>query len=79
MWEAQREEVRSREEERGRERKREEKRGRERKREIVLIAESETDLQALMNLVNVWCSKWRLDVNLLKTNVMHVRKQQCMR
>ena len=43
--------------------------------DIVLLADSETDLQALLNIVNVWCSKWRLEVNLLKTNVMHVKKQ----
>ena len=43
--------------------------------DIVLLAESEVDLQALLNIVNVWCSKWRLEVNLLKTNVMHVRKK----
>ena len=36
--------------------------------EIALLAESETDLQALLNIVNVWCSKWRLEVNLLKTS-----------
>ena len=47
--------------------------------DIVLLADSETDLQALLNIVNVWCSKWRLEVNLLKTNVMHVKKQQCRR
>ena len=47
--------------------------------DIVLLADSEIDLQALLNIVNVWCSKWRLEVNLLKTNVMHVKKQQCRR
>ena len=47
--------------------------------DIVLLADSETDLQSLLNIVNVWCSKWRLEVNLLKTNVMHVKKQQCRR
>ena len=45
--------------------------------DIVLLADSETDLQALLNIVNVWCSKWRLEVNLLKTNIMHIRKNQC--
>ena len=47
--------------------------------DIVLLSDSETDLQALLNIVNVWCSKWRLEVNLLKTNVMHIRKKQCRR
>ena len=42
--------------------------------DIVLLADDEAQLQALLNAVNSWCSKWRLEVNLLKTNVMHVRK-----
>ena len=44
--------------------------------DIVLLAETEIDLQNLLNLVNIWCSKWRLEVNLLKTNIMHVRNKQ---
>ena len=47
--------------------------------DIVLLAESEAGLQSLLDIVNLWCSRWRLDVNLLKTNVMHVRKQQKQR
>ena len=47
--------------------------------DIVLLAESEIDLQNLLNIVNAWCSKWRLEVNLLKTNIMHVRKNQKLR
>ena len=42
--------------------------------DIVLLANSEADLQLLLDIVHSWCSKWRLEVNLLKTNVMHVRK-----
>ena len=41
--------------------------------DIVVISETEEDLQLLLNIVNQWCLKWRLSVNLLKTNVMHVR------
>ena len=47
--------------------------------DIVLLAKSEDDLQSLLNIVNSWCSKWRLEVNLLKTNIMHVRKKQARR
>ena len=47
--------------------------------DIVLLAETEADLQDLLNIVNLWCSKWRLEVNLLKTNIMHVRKNQVQR
>ena len=45
--------------------------------DIVLLAESEIELQNLLNIVNSWCAKWRLEVNLLKTNIMHIRKKQC--
>ena len=41
--------------------------------DIVLLAKSEHDLQSLLFLVEHWCRNWRLEVNLTKTNVMHVR------
>ena len=44
--------------------------------DIVILAESEDDLQSLIDIVNQWCSKWRLSVNLLKTNIMHVRNRR---
>ena len=46
--------------------------------DIVLLTSSETDMQDLLLIVEIWCKKWRLEVNLTKTNVMHVRdkKQQ---
>ena len=47
--------------------------------DIVLLADDEHDLQALLTIVNTWCSKWRLEVNLLKTNIMHVHKKQKQR
>ena len=47
--------------------------------DIVLLTSNEEDMQFLLNLVEVWCSKWRLEVNLTKTNVMHVRGRGCRR
>ena len=41
--------------------------------DIICMAESETDLQELLMIVETWCRKWRLEVNLAKTNIMHVR------
>ena len=41
--------------------------------DLVCIAETEADLQKLLDVINSWCQKNRLTVNLLKTNVMHVR------
>ena len=41
--------------------------------DIVLFAENEIDLQSLLNIVEIWCEKWTLEVNLSKTNILHVR------
>ena len=44
--------------------------------DIVLLASNENDLQLLLLIVENWCKDWRLEVNLTKTNVMHVRAKQ---
>ena len=44
--------------------------------DIVLLAPNENDLQTLLFIVECWCKKWRLEVNLTKTNILHVRKSQ---
>ena len=41
--------------------------------DLILMASNENDLQFLLNIVENWCTKWRLEVNLTETNVMHVR------
>ena len=41
--------------------------------DLVCMAENEQDMQELLYLVETWCTRWRLEVNLTKTNVMHVR------
>ena len=46
--------------------------------DIVLFAENEEDLQSLLFIVQVWCEKWRLQVNLAKTNILHVRSKRKM-
>ena len=45
--------------------------------DIILLAANENDLQFLLNIVENWCHKWRLEVNLAKTNIMHVRNPRC--
>ena len=42
--------------------------------DIVLLTDEDDQLQALLNAVDSWCLKWRPEVKLLKTNVLHVRK-----
>ena len=42
--------------------------------DLVCIAENAKDLQSLINIVNLWCKKFRIEANLSKTEIMHVRK-----
>ena len=42
--------------------------------DLVCIASNEKDLQSLIDIVNSWCSKFGLEANLLKTEILHVRK-----
>ncbi len=41
--------------------------------DIVLISDDETDLQRLLDIVRLWCRKWKLLVNLDKTKIVHYR------
>ena len=44
--------------------------------DIVLMTANENDLQLLLIIVENWCRRWRLEVNLTKTNIMHVRPKR---
>ena len=44
--------------------------------DIVLLAENEHDLQELLFVIEKWCKKWRLEVNLTKTNILHIRNKR---
>ncbi len=39
--------------------------------DIVLIADNEIELQRLIDIVKKWCRKWKLEVNLEKTKIVH--------
>ena len=41
--------------------------------DVAIISETETDMQAMLNVVREWCNKWNMSVNLTKTKAMHVR------
>ena len=43
--------------------------------DIVLLAETEINLQKMLNILSLWCSKWRLTINDDKTQIIHFRKQ----
>ena len=42
--------------------------------DLTLIAESENDLQPMLNCLCEWCCKWRMKINLGKTNIIHFKK-----
>ena len=41
--------------------------------DLAIIAESEQDLQHQLHVLENWCKKWRMRVNVKKTNVVHFR------
>ena len=44
--------------------------------DIVLFASSEESLQSMLNIVQIWCEKYRLQLNLSKTNILHVHNKR---
>ena len=42
--------------------------------DIILIAETEDDLQKMLDTLSIWSNIWRMEVNPEKTKVMHCRK-----
>ena len=43
--------------------------------DIVLLTENAEDMQRMLNVLHVWCGKWRLVVNESKTKVVHFRNR----
>ena len=43
--------------------------------DIMLMSESEEDLQIMLDFVHEWCDKWRLRINYAKSNVMLIRNK----
>jgi hypothetical protein len=47
--------------------------------DIVLMAESEQDLQDMLSRLELWCNSWEMKVNISKTKVVHFRPQSTVR
>ncbi len=41
----------------------------------ILLAETEPELQTMLNKLNEWCSKWKMSINETKTNVVHFKNK----
>ena len=44
--------------------------------DIILLAESEEDLQKMLDCTNEWCKKWKMFVNKDKTKIVHFRNKR---
>ena len=44
--------------------------------DIVLIAPNKEESQDMLDILNTWCKKWRMRVNVGKSQVVHVRNHQ---
>jgi len=47
--------------------------------DVALLAPDEQSLQLMLNCLNVWCKKWRLQLNQSKTKVIHFRNPSVSR
>ena len=45
--------------------------------DMVLLSNSEKDLQSMLDKMYNWCQKWRLKVNETKSNIVHFRPSRC--
>ena len=43
--------------------------------DIVLLAPSEESLKVLIKVVEEWCGRWRMNLNITKTKVLHFREK----
>ena len=44
--------------------------------DIVLLAENEKDLQTLLDITQDWCYKWKMNINVEKSKIMHFRQNK---
>ena len=44
--------------------------------DLVIMSESEKDLQDMLHMVNKWCIKWSMQINLEKSKALHFRRKR---
>ena len=43
--------------------------------DVVILAQDEDSLQCLLDILNIWCVKWRQQINQEKSQIVHLRNQ----
>ena len=43
--------------------------------DVVILAETEGDLQVILNSVNNWCRPWGISINVKKIELLHFRQK----
>ena len=44
--------------------------------DLVIMSESEKDLQDMLHMVNKWCIKWSMQINPEKSKALHFRRKR---
>ena len=39
--------------------------------DIALVSDSERNMQGILDIVKNWCHKWRMNINVYKTDIVH--------
>jgi hypothetical protein len=47
--------------------------------DLLLLAETEVELQNMLNVLHVWCHKWKMKINNDKSMIMHIRTHSTVR
>ena len=43
----------------------------------VFLAQNESDLLYMLEVLSKWCNKWKVKINCLKTEIVHFRRRSC--
>ena len=47
--------------------------------DLVIFAENETNLNIMLQFLNIWCSTWLVTINMKKSNVIHFGQKRKLR
>ena len=47
--------------------------------DVIVLSETENNLQVMLDTINTWCNKWKLLINETKSNVLHFRLKRMLK